>query len=159
MLLFSDSPLLFRKEDQRLTGTSLLFRRQTAEEREQERQAATKYFLSMQLGSMAAPPPSIITPLSATTPSGSHALSKEFRQTDKDAISALESIRPWSASLPNLSNLPAMQGAMDVAVSVANAAAHAAQAQVQAHAQAHAQAGVVAAFAAASSKAEGELPP
>ena len=28
------------------------FRRQTAEEREQERQAATKYFLSMQLGSL-----------------------------------------------------------------------------------------------------------
>ena len=34
---------------------SSFFRRQTAEEREQERQAATKYFLSMQIqGSMAA---------------------------------------------------------------------------------------------------------
>ena len=32
------------------------FRRQTAEEREQERQAATKYFLSMQMGSMNSPP-------------------------------------------------------------------------------------------------------
>ena len=32
-------------------------RRQTAEEREQERQAATKYFLSMQLGSLGPPPP------------------------------------------------------------------------------------------------------
>ena len=29
--------------------------RQTAEEREQERQAATKYFLSMQLGSLGSP--------------------------------------------------------------------------------------------------------
>ena len=34
----------------------MLIRRQTAEEREQERQAATKYFLSMQLGSMNSPP-------------------------------------------------------------------------------------------------------
>merc|ERR1712172_290547 len=33
------------------------WRRQTAEEREQERQAATKYFLSMQLGSLPPPPP------------------------------------------------------------------------------------------------------
>jgi hypothetical protein len=34
----------------------MFHRRQTAEEREQERQAATKYFLSMQLGSMNSPP-------------------------------------------------------------------------------------------------------
>ena len=37
-----------------LREISQCFRRQTAEEREQERQAATKYFLSMQMGSMAA---------------------------------------------------------------------------------------------------------
>ena len=41
-------------------------RRQTAEEREQERQAATKYFLSMQLGSLGPPPPhmdpNLVTP-------------------------------------------------------------------------------------------------
>ena len=34
--------------------TIFAFRRQTAEEREQERQAATKYFLSMQFGAAAA---------------------------------------------------------------------------------------------------------
>ena len=34
---------------------NIFFRRQTAEEREQERQAATKYFLSMQLGSLGSP--------------------------------------------------------------------------------------------------------
>ena len=45
---------------------SFHFRRQTAEEREQERQAATKYFLSMQLGSLGPPPPhmdpNLVTP-------------------------------------------------------------------------------------------------
>ena len=36
-------------------NSQIFFRRQTAEEREQERQAATKYFLSMQLGSLGSP--------------------------------------------------------------------------------------------------------
>lgn len=97
----------------------------------------------MQLGNIVPPPPSIIAPLSATAGSNVHSMNKEFSTSDKDAISALESIRPWSANLPTL---PRMSGAMDAAVSVANAAAHA-------HAQA--QVGVAAALvAAASSQAE-----
>merc|ERR1712062_678246 len=43
------------------------WRRQTAEEREQERQAATKYFLSMQLGSLPPPPPPPVPPMGAAT--------------------------------------------------------------------------------------------
>ena len=62
----------------------LYFRRQTAEEREQERQAATKYFLSMQLGSLGSPTgssstssalPSATAAAAATSSSGSEGTS------------------------------------------------------------------------------------
>jgi len=67
------------------------WRRQTAEEREQERQAATKYFLSMQMSGLdgsESPPPSMCppSPSPATT-----------TQTQAQTISALESLKPWAA--------------------------------------------------------------
>ena len=64
-------------------------RRQTAEEREQERQAATKYFLSMQLGSLGSPTgssssatlPSATAAAAATSSSGSEGASTPAEST------------------------------------------------------------------------------
>merc|ERR1719507_2361479 len=68
------------------------WRRQTAEEREQERQAATKYFLSMQMSGLdgsESPPPSLCPP----SPSPASTTAQNQAQT----ISALESLKPWAA--------------------------------------------------------------
>ena len=106
------------------------YRRQTAEEREQERQAATKYFLSMQLGSLPPPPPP--PPPAPTTPTApnvhplhpmhaGHQVHPSLAaaaaaavaaaaggpqpspgileaKDDPSAISALESLRPWTSA-------------------------------------------------------------
>ena len=69
-------------------------RRQTAEEREQERQAATKYFLSMQLGSLPPPPPPPPNAHPHPTLSGLDATTKD----EPASISALESLRPWTSA-------------------------------------------------------------
>ena len=82
-------PLLFD------TDINFYIRRQTAEEREQERQAATKYFLSMQLqqqstssssgggnGGSGVPPPSTLGSTSTTTTSSSPSSSPSGLQTN-----------------------------------------------------------------------------
>ena len=111
----------------------IVFRRQTAEEREQERQAATKYFLSMQLGSLPPPPPphqAVAAAMAAAAAStaqpppphlalrdslveGQDPASRGFEirgdaerenignagNGNGSALTALESLRPWSAHL------------------------------------------------------------
>ncbi|TRY76273.1 hypothetical protein TCAL_13850, partial [Tigriopus californicus] len=67
------------------------WRRQTAEEREQERQAATKYFLSMQLGSLGSgSSPNLGNDSSTTKVTGD--------KTNASSLSALEGLKPWSAT-------------------------------------------------------------
>ena len=72
----------------------LYYRRQTAEEREQERQAATKYFLSMQLGSLGSPngssaplPPAAAAAAAAASGSGDEAGGPPSRSNSEDASS------------------------------------------------------------------------
>ncbi|CAB4060705.1 TLX3 [Lepeophtheirus salmonis] len=65
------------------------WRRQTAEEREQERQAATKYFLSMQLGGASNNP--------AATAASSAAASPPLDER-KSSLMSLEDIAPWTAA-------------------------------------------------------------
>eukprot|EP00093_Oithona_nana_P007730 07730.XXX_80630_84047_1 [CDS] Oithona nana genome sequencing. len=73
------------------------WRRQTAEEREQERQAATKYFLSMQLGSLPPPPPPPVPPMGNAATVASMAAA-EAMVKDDSSITALESLRPWTTA-------------------------------------------------------------
>lgn len=74
------------------------WRRQTAEEREQERQAATKYFLSMQMSGLDGsdspppPPPHMAPPESPPTSIPATPLQSNHPPT----ISALESLKPWT---------------------------------------------------------------
>jgi hypothetical protein len=60
----------------------LFCRRQTAEEREQERQAATKYFLSMQLGAM--------TPASPVSNAANASANKETADSQKILVGELQ---------------------------------------------------------------------
>lgn len=74
------------------------WRRQTAEEREQERQAATKYFLSMQMsgldGSDSPPPP---PPHMAPPDSPPSSIPPTpLQSSHPPTISALESLKPWT---------------------------------------------------------------
>ena len=88
------------------SSTTSCFRRQTAEEREQERQAATKYFLSMQLGSLPPPPPPppaaphpppvSLIPSQQPPPVTPTLTTPLLDKDDPSAISALESLRPWT---------------------------------------------------------------
>ncbi|TRY76507.1 hypothetical protein TCAL_11402 [Tigriopus californicus] len=85
------------------------WRRQTAEEREQERQAATKYFLSMQLGSMGSvpgppPPGPAHNTLSSPLLNPNKDMSAIFG--DGSSISSLESLRPWTSTLHSSSHHP-----------------------------------------------------
>eukprot|EP00095_Tigriopus_kingsejongensis_P005300 snap_masked-scaffold337_size202799-processed-gene-0.1 protein:Tk05300 transcript:snap_masked-scaffold337_size202799-processed-gene-0.1-mRNA-1 annotation:"t-cell leukemia homeobox protein 2" len=81
------------------------WRRQTAEEREQERQAATKYFLSMQLGSIGGVPAPPLPPHGSL---GSALVSqgKEMQALfgDTSSLSSLESLRPWTSSLVTIAS-------------------------------------------------------
>ena len=77
-------------------------RRQTAEEREQERQAATKYFLSMQMSGLdgsESPPPHMLSPAESPPPSSAPApAAAEPALTP--TITALESLKPWTEGSP-----------------------------------------------------------
>ena len=91
-----------------------LFRRQTAEEREQERQAAAKYFLSMQMSGLdsdspPSPPPHMASstaapgsPSPSPSPSASPAHSSGHPPGDigghPQSLNALESLKPWTES-------------------------------------------------------------
>ena len=77
-----------------------IFRRQTAEEREQERQAATKYFLSMQLGSLGSPnssspgPPLPPAAAAAAAAASGNSLDDIPRSSTSSETSSLE-VRPF----------------------------------------------------------------
>ena len=78
------------------------FRRQTAEEREQERQAAAKYFLSMQMSGLdsdspPSPPPHMIANGNSPSPSPSPGPSPQADQPPQ-SLNALESLKPWTES-------------------------------------------------------------
>ena len=80
-----------------------IFRRQTAEEREQERQAATKYFLSMQLGSLGSPnssspgPPLPPAAAAAAAAASGNSLDDIPRSSTSSETSSLE-VRPFFLS-------------------------------------------------------------
>ena len=88
---------------------TFLFRRQTAEEREQERQAAAKYFLSMQMSGLDGPdsPPSppahMLPPATSPSPSPPPASTSSSSSSVLDpphpqSLSALQSLKPWTES-------------------------------------------------------------
>ena len=88
---------------------TFLFRRQTAEEREQERQAAAKYFLSMQMSGLDGPdsppsppahmlPPATSPSPSPPPPSTSSSSSSVLDPPHPQSLSALQSLKPWTES-------------------------------------------------------------
>lgn len=77
------------------------WRRQTAEEREQERQAAAKYFLSMQMSGLdsdspPSPPPHMVGATHSPSPPPSPGPSPHHQDSHPQSLNALESLKPWS---------------------------------------------------------------